>query len=177
MDLQNTKEWLNNHLQKIVHIPESLVEHLKNAPQDNEHEPWWLAECIVKSTMNDEKAEGNIITLLQTIEQSVQNDTFMENLFEIVENVIDIMSCAFKTPLLKNSFHKDNAFITVYYVVVFVMSCALGEDREDSEILDIIRHYESIILSLASMANKLLLNNEVYEFVAETCISRGSFLC
>ena len=180
MELKNTKDWLDTHLQNITYIPQDLVKHISDTSGQDTNHPWWLAESVVKVAVEDKDMENNILLLMQTIEQSIQNNTFLENSFEIVEDIIDVMSCAFKTPSLKNAFNTDNAFVTVYYVIVFIMSCALGEDRKDNEILETIREYEKIILSLASLANKLLLNNEVYEFVvetAETCLSRGRILC
>ena len=180
MEIQTTKEWLDTHLQNITYIPQDLVKHISQASRQDTNHPWWLAERVVKVAVEDKDMESNILLLMQTIERSIQNKTFLEDSFEMIENVIDIMSCAFKLPSLKNAFNTENAFVTVYYVIIFIMSCALGEDRNDNEIVETIREYEKIILSVASMANKLLLNNEVYEFVVETaesCLSRGRILC
>ena len=180
MEIRNTKDWLDSHLGNIAYVPDDLIKHTAHTSEQDNNHPWWLSEKIVRVAIEDKDMESKIVLLMQTIQQSVQNNTFLENSFEMIENVIDVMSCAFKTPALKNAFNKDNALVTVYYVVIFIMSCALGGDRKDNEILETIREYEKLILSLASMANKLLLNNEVYEFVvetAETCLSRGRMLC
>lgn len=180
MSLESIKKWLGEHLHHVAYVPDDLKEHIRASTDDDHSDPWWLAEAIVKTAVDDEEAEDVVLQLLQTVEASVQKKALMENMCEIVEHMMDVVSYGLKMPALKNTFNKDNALVTVYYVMVFVMSCAIGEDRDDCEILATVRENEKIILAVASMASKLLLNNEVYEFIvetAETCLSRGKLLC
>ena len=89
--------------------------------------------------------------------------------------MMDIVSYGLKTPALKNTFNKDNALVTMYYVIMLLIICAIGEDRDDSEILAFVQEYEKIMLAVASMSSKLLVNNDVYEFIMDTtqsCLSR-----
>lgn len=174
------KSWLYEHAHHVTYIPDDLKPYVDDLPPDDKCCPWWLAEAIVKSAIDDKEAETLVLTLLQNVKESVQAESLMENVCEIVENIMDIMSFAFRTPALKNTFNKDNTFITVYYLIVFIMSCAISEDRDDCEILATVRGYEKIILRVSSMAGKLLLNNDAYEFIVDTgktCMTRGRFLC
>lgn len=180
MSPQHIKNWLDNHAHHVTYIPNDLKARVDGLSAEDKSSPWWLADAIVKSAIDDNEAETMVLTLLQSVEESVQAESLMEHVCEIVENLTDIMSFAFKTPALKNAFNKDNAFITVYYLIVFIMSCAISEDRDNCEILATVRSYEKTILRVSSMAGKLLLNNDVYEFIvdaAETCLSRGRVLC
>ena len=164
----------------MAYVPDDLKDHIRASTDEDHSDPWWLAEAIVKTAVDDEEAEGAVLQLLQTVEASVQKKALMENMCEIVEHMMDVVSYGLKIPALKNTFSKDNALVTVYYVLVFVMSCAIGESRDDCEVLSTVRSYEKIIIAVASMASKLLVNNEVYEFIvetAETCLSRGKLLC
>ena len=173
------KTWFEDHLQHIAYIPDDLQKHLQTKPI-SQNDPWWLAEAIVISALDDQTLENDVLELMQIMEDGVQQDSFLHHVFDIVERLMDIMTQSFRNPSLKNAFTVDNAFITLFYVVQFTLSCALGEDRGKSEVLDVLKQYEKILLSLASMASKLLLNNDVYEFVSDsldTCISRGKMLC
>ena len=71
-------------------------------------------------------------------------------------------------------FDKDNALVTMYYVIMLLIICAIGEDRDDNEILAFVQEYEKIMLAVASMSSKLLVNNDVHEFIMDTanCLSR-----
>lgn len=181
MALQIKQTWLNEHLHQVSYIPETMRVHIGQLPDaEQSNDPWWLAEMIVRTAIEDGDAEEACMNVLQTIERSVQSKNFMDNVCEIMQDLIELLTIAFNTPMLKNAFHKDNALVTLYYVIVFVISCAVGEDRDDCEVLAIIREYETTTLKVASMASKLLVNNMVYEFVAETtekCLSRGKLLC
>ena len=182
MTLTSIKKWLNDHLHKMAYVPDHLKAHTASfAGEDNHtYDPWWLAEAIIKTGVDDEEAEGLVLQLLQTIESAVQKQELMGSVCDIVEQTTDLLSFGLRTPTLKNAFNKDNALVTVYYTIVFVMSCAISEDRDDHEILSTVRAHESTILAVATMASKLLINNDVHEFVAEaaaTCLSRGRALC
>lgn len=179
MNIQTMKSWLEEHLQNVVYIPEDLEAHIHTVRM-SPHDPWWLAEAIVISALEDSELEGEVLELMQIMEDSVQKNTFMNNLFDIVERVVNVMSQMFRAPALKNAFTKDNALVTIYYVVMFVFSCSLGEDRDTNEVLNVLKEYESIFLRLSQMTSKLMLNNDVYEFVTdnvESCLKAKRWLC
>lgn len=180
MPLTRTKEWLSEHLHNVAYVPDELKDHIASAVDEYHTDPWWLAEAIVRTAVEDQEAEGLIVQLMQTVESAVQKKMLMDHVCEIVEQVVDVLSYGLRMPTLKNAFNKDNALVTVYYVMMFTMSCAISEDRDDCEILAVVKTYEKIILAVASMASKLMVNNDVYEFIvetAETCLSRGKLLC
>jgi hypothetical protein len=182
LSIRHFKSWLYEHAHHVTYIPDGLKPHVDDLPPDDKCCPWWLAEAIVKSAIDDDdkEAETLVVTLLQNVKESVQAESLMENVCEIVENLINILTFAFRTPALKNAFNADNAFITMYYLIVFIMSGAISEDCNDCEILATVRGYEKMNLRVSSMVGKLLLNNDVYEFIVDagnTCMTRGRFLC
>lgn len=178
--MKTIKTWFKKNLEHIAYIPDDLSKHIATTTLVADKDPWWLAEAIVISALENTELEKNIFELIQILERSIQNDMLLHHMFEIVERVIDVMSYIFQNPTFKNDFTTDNAFVTLYYVVVFIMCCSLGENRDKCEVLDLLKQHESIIISLASMASKLLLNNDVYEFstdTVKTCMSRVRMLC
>lgn len=181
MALHIKQEWLNEHLHNVCYVPDVLKPSIAQIPDDEkQNDPWWLAEAIVRTAIEDEEAEAACLNVLETIEKSVQSDCFLNNICEILSNVVELLTVGLKIPFLKNAFNKDNALVTLYYILVFVISCAVGEDRDDSEVVALVRKYENTTLMVASMATKLLVNNTVYEFVMDTtqgCVSRGRLLC
>ena len=181
MALQIKQKWLNEHLHNVSYVPNVLKKHIEELPNDDKiNDPWWLAEAIVCTAIEDDEAQTACMNVMQTIEQSVQEDCLMNNICDILQDVVELLTVALKTPFLKNAFNKDNALVTMYYVLVFVISCAVGDDRDDCEVIALVRKYEKTTLTVASMASKLLVNNTVYEFVIDKthdCLSRGRLLC
>jgi hypothetical protein len=119
------KTWFEEHLQHLVYIPDDLQKHLQAKPI-SQNDPWWLAEAIVISALDDQELESDVLELMQIMEHGVQQDSFLHHVFDIVERLIDVMTQSFQQTSLKNAFTIDNAFITLFYVVQFTLSCALG---------------------------------------------------
>lgn len=180
MHSASLREWCIAHIHNMAYVPDELKDHIESAVDEYHPNPWWLAEAIVKTAVEDQEGEELIVQLLQTVESAVRKKKVMEHVCEIVEQTVDVLSYGLRTPILKNAFNKDNALVTVYYVIVFTMSCAISEARDDCEILAVVKEHEKKILTVASMTSKLMVNNAVYEFIAETtetCLSRGMLLC
>ena len=205
-DAKSLQAFFNDQLNQLTTVPDELVPYTVDAKSNTQmHDPWWLAERIVVSLIEDTTLESELVELLQLLHTAVSGDAFVEHVFDIVQQVIDVMSHAFKNVALKNAFNIQNALVTVYYLVVFLVCCAFGhydhqqnsENAENSEnaknaedaeastgsnnapaaetqaspqphpVLVTLQAHEGSIVKLATMVNKLLLNNEVYEFIDE----------
>lgn len=205
-DAKSLQAFFNDQLNRLTTVPEELVPYTVDAKSNTQmHDPWWLAERIVVSLIVDTTLENELVALLQLLHTAVTGDAFVEHVFDIVQQVIDVMSHAFKHVALKNAFNIQNALVTVYYLVVFLVCCALGhhdhQQRQSGEnatdnatdaenatdastgddnaptetqastpphpVLATLQAHEGSIVKLATMVNKLLLNNEVYEFIDE----------
>jgi acetylglutamate synthase len=190
MSLNDTKEWFQEHVADLAYIPDDVSAHLVTASasasasataQPNPERPWEVAEAIVVHALEDAELEEDVVELMRTLADSVHPDrVLLPNVFMIVENVVDLMSTVFQNASLKNAFTYENTFVTIYYVVVFILSCSVCEDRTKSEVIEILKQSEAVCVPLASMASKLLRNNDVYDFVSDsvgTCVTRSRFLC
>ena len=197
MSLNDTKEWFQEHVADLAYIPDDVSAHLATASasasasassssssataQPNPERPWEVAEAIVVHALEDAELEEDVVELMRTLADSVHPDrVLLPNVFTIVENVVDLMSTVFQNASLKNAFTYENTFVTIYYVVVFILSCSVCEDRTKSEVIEILKQSETVCVPLASMASKLLRNNDVYDFVSDsvgTCVTRSRFLC
>lgn len=194
-DAQSLKAFFTDQLQSLTTIPSELAPYT-DADSARANDPWWLAERIVVSVIEDTTLETELVQLLQLLHTAATGESFVEHVFDIVQQLIDVMSHAFKNVALKNAFNIKNALVTVYYLVVFLLCCALGhhgsekeatdndnEERKDDQpaetsrsaphpVLTTLQAHESAIVKLATMVNKLLLNNEVYEFIDECTHSK-----
>ena len=110
----------------------------------------------------------------------MHEESFMENIFQVINGVVSLMHAAFSKSALKNEYNSENIFITLYFIVQFSIQCALCTDASCDEIQENIKQYNSVLLQLAKSMSNLLLNNDVYEFIedaVEHCMSRGKLLC
>lgn len=188
------------HLTQQFPLPDSLRPHhhtvqtLSAAPTPNGQSPnsssptteltsWWLAERILLHVLEDETFEQEVIELVRCVRQALAADSWMTHAFDVVEQVVDVMTYAFQNVTLKNAFDQDNALPTVYYMLLFVVCCACGEegagagetgsgdggDDVDGPVsprfIEHVRVYEPAMARIAVVVHKLLLNQEVFEFV------------
>lgn len=150
-----------------VNVPEDLQPYINK--KKKEKEPWKLAERIVLSLLDNPNYETKILTLLQTIQFSINNNTFIENSFNIVDNIFELISNILQNPTFLNSFKKDNALVTIYFTIIFLLSCARVEIRR------ILKHDKTIV-QMAILCNRLLLNQQIYQFV-KPCINSCKKSC
>ena len=94
MSIQKSiQKWMVEHIHIMTYIPDELYEHISASTiADYMKDPWWLAEAIFKIALGEKEAEEVMVQLLQTVEASIQKDTLMDNICEIMENTIDIIS-------------------------------------------------------------------------------------
>lgn len=141
---------------------------------------WWLAERIILHVLEDDIFEQEVVALMRCVREALAADSMMIHAFDVVEQVVDVMSYAFQNVTLKNAFDQDNALPTVYYMLLFVMCCAWdagGENGDDDDnetaepaetpppYIKHIRTYEPTLARIAVVVHKLLLNQEVFAFV------------
>jgi len=138
---------------------------------------WWLAERIILHVLEDDTFEHEVVELMRCVQKALAAESLMTNAFDIVEQVVDVMSYAFQNVTLKNAFDQDNALPTVYYMLLFVMCCASdsssdndGDNGSDKiatqpSYISHIRTYEPILARIAVVVHKLLLNQEIFAFV------------
>ena len=147
---------------------------LTPVPKPTTQTPWWLAERIVVSAFEDEALEADVVALLDLIRTAITEKAVLGNIFDIAERLFDVVTAVLAAPQLKNLFTEANALVTVYFTTVFVVCCAFGGRDEDGDGVDdgeamiaSIREHEGVWVRLARLATKLLLNQQVYEFVAD----------
>lgn len=174
--LRQAKVFFDAHVHEIVNVPTTMptgttVSAPSAAAEQSAAAQWWLAEQIVTHALEDPELEDKAVHLLNTVREAVDQDAFVVHAFGIVDQVMDIMTHAFRDPALKNAFDTENALVTVYYTLMFVMCSAYGShasrDACSGSVADIIQEHEPFVLCVASLVHKLLVNREVYEFVEE----------
>jgi hypothetical protein len=150
--------------------------------------PWWLAEKIVKSALHDDTLESHTVQVLSLLGDAFHADEpkvhLMAHILELMEHTQDLLSYALQDGVLKNAFDTDTVFVTIYYVVLFLVTCVSflqetsdtpGDGTECEEVVvalsarcvAVLNELEPVCVHVAALMSKLLLNREVYEFVAE----------
>jgi len=170
--------FLAKHLERLADVPADLAPYVHTADASAEADaqsPWWLAERIVVSALEDPALEADVTALLGLVREALRADAgVLPRIFDIADRLFDVVAAVLAAPRLKNLFTEANALVTVYFTIVFVACCALGGRDEDGDGVDdaeaavaAIRAHEGVWVRLARLATKLLLNRQVYEFVAE----------
>lgn len=169
--------FLAKHLPKLTDVPADLAPYVHTADASTEADaqtPWWLAERIVVSAFEDAALEADVVALLDLIRTAITEQAVLGNIFDIADRLFDVVTAVLAAPKLKNLFTEANALVTVYFTTVFVVCCAFGGRDEDGDGVDdgeamvaSIREHEDVWVRLARLATKLMLNQQVYEFVAD----------
>lgn len=167
---------LSKYIPKLAAVPKELIPYVNtvDAINTDETSPWWLAERIIVSAFEDASLEANILELLDLIRKAIDENDVLSYIFDIADSLFDIVTTVLTASTLKNMFNEDNALITVYYTTVFIVCCAFsgrdknGDGVDDGEaMVQSIHKYDEIWVRLARLATKLLLNQQVYEFVSD----------
>jgi hypothetical protein len=154
-------------LKRGVSVPDSIKPLLK--PDDAT--PWRLAERVVRSLLDDEAQEQQLVALLHSIQSATEGGgNFAESALGVVDDAMLLLHSVLRTPSLNARFDKDTALPTIYFFVVFLMDCA-GVD------VAVVRQHEGVVVRAAVMANRLLQNKQVYENVARAFFERCCGSC
>ena len=143
-----------------------------------EKTPWWLAERVVDKLLEDCRTEAALMKLFDRSQTAMKQNNYLAHSLDIVDQTVDLMSYAFQDGNLKNAFHKNNALPTVYYVMVFLTGCScytsLSEcdghcplDNAHRTAHCTLVELGILLMQVAKVVTKLLLNQEIYEFVNE----------
>lgn len=182
------RQFFVTHLPTITQqcpVPEALKtphQALDHAASTGTLTPWWLAERILLHALKDATLENEVVELMTSVQRAVAAEDWWSHAFDIVDQVMDVMTYAFQNVTLMNAFDADNALATVYYMLVFVVCCAGGEGGEDtstseaestdtspSSITTLLHTYSPALMRIASVVHKLLMNQEVFTFVRNGC--------
>lgn len=170
--------FLNKYLDSLTEIPSELQGYVHtadaNVPVDAEStKPWFLAHRIVISAIENEALQDDLTALLTLVQRALKEKQLFQHILEIAEKLFDIISVVLAEPKLINLFTEENALITIYFSLVFFVCCAHAKDEDDDGTVDAssmianIREHEEIWVRLAKLANTLLLNQQVHEFVSD----------
>ena len=83
-------------------------------------------------------------------------DGFAAHALPIADASLELLQAALRAPELNTLFDKTRSLVTIYFFVVFVVVCA-GAD------VQAVLAQESVIVRVATLANRLLLNRQIYE--------------
>jgi hypothetical protein len=164
-DRNTIKKQFLSRVEHLTVIPAELQPHVNIAEQP---EPWALARRIVMSLLDNEQYETRLVAVMGTIQTTVASNTFVEHGFSIIDKVFHLLSDALHDPDLMNAFTKHNALVTLYFVTIFVMSCA------QVDITNILAH-DATIVQIAMVVNRLLLNKQVYQFANRAVLGTKKF--
>lgn len=189
------RQFFVTHLPTITQqcpVPEALKtphQALDHAASTGTLTPWWLAERILLHALKDATLEKEVVELMTSVQRAVAEEDWWSHAFDIVDQVMDVMTYAFQNVTLMNAFDADNALATVYYMLVFVVCCAGGDggegddggedtptseaesttDPTSSSITTLLHTYSPALMRIASVVHKLLMNREVFTFVRNGC--------
>ena len=155
---ETTKKLIENAIQTCAQIPEELKPHIF----EKESKPWALAETMVTSLVADKAHETQVTSLLKKIKAGIDSGNFVEHVLDIGDDALFLLQDILKNPKINKLFDKQTALPTIYFFVVFLMSCA------DVNV-DAIREQEKSIVRIAMFANRLLLNTQIFENVKRLC--------
>ena len=170
--------FLNKHLESLTEIPNELKGYVHTAdsgiPVDKEStKPWFLAHRIVVSAIENDALQDDLTALLTLVQSALQEKQVLRYILEIAERLFDIISVVLAEPELINLFTEENALITIYFSLIFFICCAHAKDENNDGIVDEstmianIHEHEELWIRLARLANTLLLNQQIHEFVSD----------
>ena len=168
--LTDIKPLFLSGLQHYVKIPEELQDVIPSTTGANindvmdEAHPWALAKRMVLGLLTDASYETQTLALLESLHTMLTQKTFLQNAVGIADDIFQLVSRILADPQFLNAFSKENALVTLYFLIIFLMSCARVEIKQVLE-------HEDTIVRIALFANRLLLNRQVYQF------SRGATRC
>jgi len=155
MDAKTTSLLLQNAIKHCAQIPDDLKPYIS----EKDNTPWTLAETMVTSLVADKKKEEQVTTLLKKIKIGIDSGNFVEHVLDIGDDALILLQDILTNPKINKLFDKNTALPTIYFFVVFLMSCANVD-------VDAIRAQEGSIVRIAVFANRLLLNTQVFENVS-----------
>ena len=158
LDNETTQKLLENAIKNCAQIPEELKPHIF----EKDSEPWALAETMVTSLVADKARETQVTSLLKKIKAGIDSGHFVEHVLDIGDDALLLLQDILTNPKINKLFDKQTALPTIYFFVVFLMSCA------DVNV-DAIREQEKSIVRIAMFANRLLLNTQIFENVKRLC--------
>jgi hypothetical protein len=123
-------------LKRGVSVPDSIKPLLK--PDDAT--PWRLAERVVRSLLDDEAQEQQLVALLHSIQSATEGGgNFAESALGVVDDAMLLLHSVLRTPSLNARFDKDTALPTIYFFVVFLMDCAGVDARGGATVAAAVR--------------------------------------
>lgn len=154
MDRDKVRGVFESGLRHFVTVPPELLSDVDgggDAPQTHE-----VARRMVLSLLASDEHDALATRLFASIKRAADAGSFASEAVDIASQTFALLSALLQQPRLLDAFDSRNALVTLYFFIVSMMLCAnVG--------ISAVQSHEKIIVSVAILMNRLLLNKQVYE--------------
>lgn len=142
------KQLFLSGLHHYTSLPNKLEPYVK---QQNEELSLFAKQIILYLIDNQYKKTISVLKIIQT---NINNNTFHEYGFKIVNDIFELINDAFRNNYFRKKFTKKTALITIYFTIIFMISCSRVEIRK-------ILQYQETFVEMSFLCNYLLLNTRI----------------
>jgi len=160
--METARTLFESGLEHCTTIPDSLQPSFVGGKTPDQRA---LAERLIRALLAQPKYETLFTTLLNNISTAIAQDAFAANAIDIADTALGLLGELLCEPSLNRLFDKTTALVTIYFFVVFVMVCAGADARE-------VTKHENSLVRIALLANRLLLNRQIYENTIASVVRR-----
>ena len=147
---------LESGLQHLVTIPSDLEVSDTGTTVPTDGMRHRLARNMVLSLLASDEHDDLTAQLFATVKRAFDAGDFAGSALELADLSFQLLSALLREPHFLNAFDKTQALVTLYFFIVSVMLC--------SEVgINGVQQHEGLIVRVALMMNRLLLNQQVYE--------------